>query len=202
MIKLKYRSWTEIPLYLGDKLKEIIDSDINQNEKNLQILAALCETSVDVIKNANALEIKSLISAVNNTDMRGEITAKRVSKKHKTFELNCKVYNVSIEPDQMTYSQFVDFQEYIKEKDKNKAELMSTILIPQGAKYNDGSYSMTDLIEEIYNFMSVQQFYDFFFTCCIALKVSLKNSLLSLLKMRQTTAQTKKEIKELLKAMK
>ena len=43
--------------------------------------------------------------------------------------------------EELTISQFMDYQELVKDVSDNLAQILSIFLVPQGAKYNDGSYN-------------------------------------------------------------
>ncbi|MEE1226082.1 MAG: hypothetical protein UHM08_03155 [Bacteroidales bacterium] len=57
-------------------------------------------------------------------------------------------FNVMLNIEEMTAAQFIDYQNYIKDIDKNIVQLLSIFLIPKGHKYNDG-YDMVEVQKAI-----------------------------------------------------
>ena len=62
-----------------------------------------------------------------------------------TLVLNGKTYTIT---DELSLSQYIDFQAIFKDYQNNMAEFLSILLLPEGKQYNDG-YSKEDVIKDI-----------------------------------------------------
>ena len=62
-----------------------------------------------------------------------------------TLILNGKTYTIT---DELSLSQYIDFQAIFKDYQNNMAEFLSILLLPEGKQYNDG-YSKEDVIKDI-----------------------------------------------------
>lgn len=99
--------------------------------------------------------IKFLYGVDINTTPLSELHNYTVPKKQKETQitdfvtLNGTTYEVVKDMQKITYSQFVDFQQYAKTKDV--AGMCSCFLIPKGGSYNDGSYSLDTLKDDLNN---------------------------------------------------
>ena len=69
------------------------------------------------------------------------------------YEINGKRYNVFTNLKKMTAGQYIDFQTYQKDYQKNMKYILSIFLIPQGKEYGD--YDIDEIAEEIYNNLSI-----------------------------------------------
>ena len=62
-----------------------------------------------------------------------------------TLVLNGKTYTIT---DELSLSQYIDFQAIFKDYQNNMAEFLSILLLPEGKQYNDG-YSKDEVIKDI-----------------------------------------------------
>ena len=91
---------------------------------------------------------KELECAENiNTLLSQEIKTSSVKNiKHITFAN--KKFKVT-QAEDITFGQFTDFQTLISQGYEKIAELLSILLVPAGAKYNDGSYNLKEIVDDI-----------------------------------------------------
>ena len=148
---LKKKSWGEITLNDYSRAMEIIDDEVmGDTEKDIALIALLCEVDEQEIWNMNiedVIELKRKTMFLTTGFIPSNVNN---FKRIKIGEWECEVL-----PDlqKMTYAQFMDFQTYIREKDKrgypkNRAAILSTLLIPKGKKYCDG-YDIIELQKAI-----------------------------------------------------
>ena len=110
------------------------------------------------LKDALRIQEKSFEEAIKllygidiNTIPLSELHNYTIPKKEKETQITDFVtikgttYKVVKDMQQITYSQFVDFQQYAKTKDV--VGMCSCFLIPKEGGYNDGSYSLEELKE-------------------------------------------------------
>lgn len=143
-IELKIKGWNQVSINTYDRIMEVLNSEADEMEKDIEILAILCGVSYDDIASLKLGEIKEL------SENTGWLSDFKFDKdiKFKTIKLNDWELVVDTNIQNFSVAQYIDFQNYFKDLDRKKAEIMSTILIPKGKKYCDG-YDVTDLITDI-----------------------------------------------------
>ena len=149
-MKIKKNNWGEISLNDYNRIVEIIDDEtLSDAEKDIALISILCEVPEDEIW---ALTIDEVIELKRDMlFLEAGFTYPNLSfKKIKIGNWNC-----TINPDlsKLTYAQFVDFQTYVKDVDKQghpkkRAEILSVFFIPEGHKYGDG-YNIAELQQAI-----------------------------------------------------
>ena len=161
-MELRFRNWNEISVNTFKKLQEV---QINQTDElelldaNVRILALLCDVDEDVIGDLTKSEFQRLL---NQTAFLKEMPKAKINDK---YVVNGNKYNVHLKLQEMSISQYIDFQTFCKEKEKNIAEIIACFLIPKGKKYGDG-YNIGDVVNDIGEYMSIVDAYSimFFFT--------------------------------------
>jgi hypothetical protein len=73
-----------------------------------------------------------------------------------TIKLNDRIYNIQYDIKNISVSQYIDFQTFIKNYEKYMVELASIVVIPVGKKYNEG-YDITEVQDDIREYMSITQ---------------------------------------------
>lgn len=151
-MKIKKTRWRDVTINEYNRINEIISSDISDAEKDVALLAIMCDVSEDEIWELGIDEVRSLraqmmfIEKMPATDNVG-IQWKRIT----VGDFECEVVQ---DLSKMTYAQFVDFQQYIADEKNNKAQILSVFLIPKGHKYGDG-YDMVRLQQQIGDEISI-----------------------------------------------
>lgn len=149
MVELKYNKWEEISIGLYNKIREITeDESLDQITKEAEVLSILCDVELDEIWNLPMNKIQELRSGL-----------KFVSDFQ--FNKNKKIKNVVVggidcvvsDLNNFTYAQYVDFQSFYGDETK-MSNLLTTILIPRGKKYNDG-YDILEFTNNIENNLNV-----------------------------------------------
>lgn len=187
-IQIKYKSLGELPLKYYNVIK--IDNG-NELENNVKILAVLCDVSEEDIYNLTLSEIDELTNTLYKLkEPNHNINLSKII-------IDGKEYKVEQDVNKISYAQFVDFQTYVKDKEKYMAEIISTFLLPKGEKYNI-TYNPLDVANVFREHLTIEQsesLINFFFH---KLSRSLKCSLMfSMWKMTKTSMMTKnKELKQ------
>lgn len=148
MIDLKYKSWKEMPISVWKEIAALDTEDITR--LNIEILAILCDVRVNDIYNLPAIEISRLLPKIKFT----ENFEYDKEWKAKSVVLNGKKYDLTTDFTKFTVAQYIDFQSFYGQKDRDLARIISCFLIPHGYKYNDG-YDVVEVIEAIETHMSV-----------------------------------------------
>lgn len=210
MIKLVKNNWNKINFRDYKEILEISeDSNIDDVEKSIRVISILSETPLEELYNKPYRELESIQGL--------EFIYSKYEPKNKSVTEVCldgKKYKIFTTPSDMTVSQYTDLQLYsknIKEPDLS-VYLLSTIIVPKGSKYNDGSYNIEELREKIWE-MSVADIIDISFflirNCTSLIVDTLESSLLMtqmwimtmpkevVKKMKEEQDQMKKTIKTL-----
>lgn len=125
-------------------------TDIEEINKQVMIIALLSGESEDTILNLPLEEYKELVIKSNylRTPYDGEVLT---AKSYKIGEWNL----VPVEDyRKITTAQYIDFQTFSKEGEKRIVELLSTMLVPKGRKYNQ-DYDVIELQKTLRAHLSV-----------------------------------------------
>lgn len=150
-MELKYKGWGDVSITLNKKIKEVYEDDALEDlDKEVCVLALLCDVEPDCIWNLSIYEIDLLrqeLSKFGNTDFKKNLEK---LNGYKVGDIECEVCT---DLNKFSYAQYVDFQGYFTQDD-NIGKLLSTMLIPKGKKYNDG-YDMVEFIKTIENNINI-----------------------------------------------
>lgn len=196
-IEIKKHNWEDITITDYKQILDIstreLDSDL---EKSISVLAILCECSEDDLYGMNINELNRLIPEV-------WVDKPFTFNKNKTWDkiiLNGRKYNVVVDINKFTVAQYADFQIYWDKRDNidYMGKLLTCFIIPDGCKYNDGSYDIVELAQRLENWVSITDYNSicFFFLqdCLLSIKASLYYSNWQLMKMiRKEKDKVKKE---------
>ena len=148
-------------------------TDIDELHKQVQILSLLTGAAEEDIYNLPIDEYKEL-SAKSNYLRRpydGEV-------------LTAKTYKVGIftlipveDFRKITTAQYIDFQTFSKEGEKRVVEILSTMLVPKGSKYNQG-YDVIEVQNAIRKDLSVAEALTLFAFFFVQYQQLIKDSLI------------------------
>lgn len=139
-----------MPLGVYKRLVELAEAPTDVT--NLEIIAALCGETLDEVMNKPIAEVsklsdKSRFLAEQPRELNGKI-----ANRYKVGRFDCVPVT---DMQKMTTAQYIDFQTYASEKEKDTtAELLTCLLVPTGKKYNDG-YDVAELRADIEANLSV-----------------------------------------------
>ena len=161
-MELKYKCWRDITINVFQRLMEIDnniltgDIDIDNINKNISLLSIICDVDEDTIAD---LDINEFGRLVRQTTFLENMPKAEIKDKYK---INGKDYYVHLNLQEMTMAQYIDFQTFIKDKDKYTKEIIACFLIPKGKKYGD-DYRIADVVNEIGEYMSIVDAHSIFF---------------------------------------
>lgn len=131
-------NYESMPFQTFKRLVKASEEATDDTQRTVSVLAILTGKSEDEILNLSVNEYGRLAQIARfvgtpprNVPVRAEYTIGEF-----TLEPTIKLKT-------MTAGQFIDFQEYVKDEDKD-FELLSCLLIPKGCKYCDG-YDVEDV---------------------------------------------------------
>lgn len=158
-MKLKYKGWEDITVNVFQKLKAIetgIGDMLDNLNANIQMLSVLCDCDEGKIASLSTTEFSRLLS---QTEFLKEMPKAKIQDK---YMVNGKRYDVFVSLKEMSVAQYIDFQTYVKDKDRYFKELLSVFLIPHGKKYGEG-YDVAGVAEELGNHLSIVNAYSVLF---------------------------------------
>lgn len=154
-LELKYKNWKDININVFQRLQNAINNaefdeieSLNELNKGIAMLSVLCDVEEDTIALLTKSEYEKLIA---QTSFLSEMPKVNVEDK---YIINGKKYRLFLTLKDMTISQYIDFQTYYQDFNKNFAECLSCFLIPEGKKYGEG-YDVAEVISDIGKYMSI-----------------------------------------------
>lgn len=140
-IKVKYNDktrtismvnfWEDVTISQFVQIQQIVLADISDTYKSVNLVSVLSGIPVDELESLNL----NVYSRLNNQLSFLQTQFPRITHKD-VYEVNGTKYILKADLTQISTSQYIDYQEYIKENDPIK--LTSVWLIPEGHSYNDG----------------------------------------------------------------
>ena len=137
-------SWKDITVDQYISIMRILKDDTLGDKDKMYEICQIC-----YFKDIRQLPINDALECAENinTLLSQEIKTSSVKNiKHITFAN--KKFKVT-QAEDITFGQFTDFQTLISQGYDKIAELLSILLVPSGAKYNDGSYSLKEIVDDI-----------------------------------------------------
>lgn len=190
-------NWSEVSLEQFDKILEISNNkDLTPVEREIRLVAVLTKMSVAEVESLDAPTFQMITDKLIFLNTKPEKVIPVDS-----FVINGKDYHADIAPRSWTAGQFLDYKVLAGEDiDKKAARLLACFIYPEGAAYNDGSYDIEDVVNDINQHMSVMEvtgFTDFFMLQFTAFaKVFLGYSKRKIMKSKVISEQDKKRILE------
>lgn len=160
-IELHYKSWAQLPIGKYERIKEIIRGDVENSD--IEILSVLCDCDVDDILNAPVSKVMELKKAALFLNTKLDVKDKL---KYKHLTIDGVKYVVHTDFKDITTAQYIDFQTFYKDYEKNYCNVLATFIIPEGHIYNDG-YDALETAEIFREKMPVEVAENacFFFAC-------------------------------------
>lgn len=140
-------SYKDLPI---GKWQEILNIDINDDNREVKLIQILSNKSEDDILDLKLNEFKELY---NQTSFLLEEPKKKLI--NDTYTLGNTEYEVVSNVDELIVSQFIDYQTFVKDVDKYLVELIGVFLVPKGKKYNT-DYDIRDAHEDIRKYLSIE----------------------------------------------
>lgn len=181
----RIKGWEGITLNIAKQLDTVSGDMITQDVKIVSILHQLSEDEVwnKPLEDVNLLtrEIKWIYDEMPEGELN-EITYKGVTFKPR------------LTPSAMTFSQYVDVQNYIKDVNRYRGELIATLFVPENGKYGVG-YDISEFTGYVYDTVTLPQFKGFFLSSLECLRTLIPTSMKLL---RKRNPKIWKEMKTLL----
>lgn len=160
-IELKYKSWAMLPIGKYEHIKEIIRDGVENSD--VEILSVLCDCDVNDILNAPVSKVMQLKKDAMYLNTKLNVKDRL---KYKHITIDGVKYEVHTDFKDITTAQYIDFQTFYKDYEKNYCNVLATFIIPEGHNYNDG-YDALETAELFREKMPVEVAENacFFFAC-------------------------------------
>lgn len=194
MIKIKYKNWDEVPIKLYREISEICQRECEPLDKNMALISLLSDTPEEDVWDLKMDEAERLFKDIQwlwKFDFKKNWKGKKI-------KINNRSYNVAIDLQEFSISQYIDFQMLwpkIKEDDTAYSQILATFIIPEGKKYNH-DYDLKEVVEDIDSYLSITQANSVLYFFLISLARSIRATEICynlLMKMLMRKAKTKEE---------
>ena len=198
-------SYRKLSIAKYDEIKKIMEKDIDDIDKQVELIACLADMDIDKIYNLPLTKYEEL---VEKTSFLLELPKPKNNLPNKLVIGDWK-YRIMKNVEKMTTGQYIDLQTYLK-NDMGVAYILTTIIIPEGCEYNDGNYNIDDLQKDIYNNLNIEDAISISFFLHRKLQITIEGTLHFLdwklkkmeKKMPQEQKTKMKEAREMLKGLK
>lgn len=162
MLKMKYTGWSNIPIGKYERLKAIF-RDEGLDNREAEVLAVLCDCSVEDVMNAPVREFHELMTQIGWLFVPLNV---RDRLRFKTIVLDGVKYEIHTDFKDITTAQYIDFQNLYQDFEKNYCNILATFILPKGKRYNEG-YDVLEVAETFREKMPVEVAENacFFFAC-------------------------------------
>lgn len=190
-------NWKDLSIKQVKDINHISSNkDLKQEEKTVKIISIVYNLDENEVWNLSLPDINKKADECKFLSIDPKYKANKIDK----VLINGIQYNAVYDFSKFTYSQYVDFQVYMNQASttENIAEVLSTILVPNGMQYNQG-YDMIKVQNEINNYLDIEtanSILGFFFK---QLKISITQYLALLEKQMKRNKNLNKEQKEAIK---
>lgn len=158
-MELKYKNWKDITVNVYQRLKAINDNtteELGILNTNIEMLSVLCDCDEEEILNLGTNKFSRLLL---QTEFLKDMPKAKIQDK---YIINGNKYDVFLTLKEMSVAQYIDFQTYSRDREKNIKEMLSVFLIPHGKKYGEG-YDVGEVINEIGEHLSIVDAYSVLF---------------------------------------
>lgn len=153
-MELKYKGWPQISLRKYYELEEISNESINEGEeKDMEILACLCDCSVDEISRLPYSEYLDLKGQVKFLGTFRFDTKTDLDK----LEIGGKKYRVCKDFSKFTTAQYIDFQTLYTKNDLKTyyGYILATFVLPEKAKLYNTGYDVAEEARFLYDNLDI-----------------------------------------------
>ena len=142
-------SWDKMTVGKYQDIKLIIDKGGEESEIKTEILSELIGIDIDDVLEMPIVRYHQYIQ--RTAFLYEDVPTRMVATK---YVLGGVTFDVMLNIEKMTTAQFIDYQNFVKDIDKNLVQLLSIFLIPKGKKYNEG-YDIVEMQKIIQDNMCI-----------------------------------------------
>lgn len=142
-------SYDKLTIGKYNEVKAIVESGMNEYDAKLELVAVLADMEVEDVADLNISTFNRLLQCTSFLMQEPKERMVATCYKLGQYELD-----VLMDLTKMTVAQYIDYQTYLEDVDKNLVQMISVFLVPKGKTYGDG-YDMLDLQRVIEGNMSI-----------------------------------------------
>lgn len=198
------KSWSDVSIRQYEELfKASHDESLDIEEREILIISILSKMPLDEVRE---LAMSDFIKLSNACKFLNDKPIKHLP--NETMKLNGTDYNVTLYVRNMTAAQFLDYKTVAADTtcEDRTARLIAAFVWPVGSTYADGTYDPEKVVEDINEYMSVEEglaLTNFFIIQYRAYaEATLASSVRTLKKLKEIPSQEKKKILEGMKKTK
>jgi len=136
-------SWDEITVQEMMDITSVIEDEDTEDNKIQSILSILTDKDFDYL---NRLPVVTYTSLANRLAfLQKQPTPNKLKK---SYTINGHKYIQCADVSKITTAQFIDYNNYMNNNEKDISKILSVMLIPDGCEYGQG-YNIEDVQEDI-----------------------------------------------------
>lgn len=194
-------SWSTLPINKFHKLYQLNKQEAT-DERPFEIVGILNDMTLEQVYDMKLDEVHELM---NNTIFLD--TKPKIKKPQKQYIINGRKYDVFLNEKDITVSQYMDFQHLANNVEEHLAQFLSIFFIPEGKTYNNG-YNIEYVQNELANHLDVETalsltrfFFRKFKKSIMHMRI-FSQALITVLKRKTDSTETKEQLMKLEKLMK
>lgn len=189
------KSYKELTIDKYLQIKQLLQVDEEDINKQVTLLSILSDLDEEEILNLKLDDYKQL-----NQQTDFLLEQPKATKIATTYKLGNYILEPMVNMKDVTTSQYIDFQTFIKDQDKYLVELLSIILVPKGKKYAQDYdiYDVQNVIRENLNIEDALGLTAFFLTLFNSLIQTMQTYCIRKMKkmMKKMKGEEKKKMQE------
>lgn len=142
-------NWGDITIGQYEKLTRIINEE-RGDDFTYKAIAVCFNKELDEVLEMNYIKVMQMARQIAPLSKNAPTPSRAKSE----YKLNRK-YKVTMNPNELTTAQYIDFQGIGNDYENNTPELLAILMIPDGHTYNTG-YEMKDVVADIRDNMKVE----------------------------------------------
>lgn len=188
--------WEDVSLKQYEALMEFINSNAKMTDldRSIEICALLSDnpdktrdTLLSMGLDELATELSKVQFIINKYKAKAPETEYTIAGDKYTVQLNIR---------QMTAAQYIDFQNFYKDYQKNFKYIFLCFLIPKGKKYNEG-YDLIELADKLYDKIPITVINDIMvFFCNLLAALTVSTLISSIREMKKMLKKEKDPVKK------
>lgn len=165
-------SYKKLSIAKYDEIKKIMEKDIDDIDKQVELIACLADMDIDKVYNLPLTKYEELAEKIT---FLLELPKPKNNLPNKLI-IGDRKYRIMKNVEKMTTGQYIDLQTYLK-NDMGVAYILTTIIIPEGCEYGDGDYNIDDLQKDIYNNLNIEDALSIAFFLHRKLQITIEGTL-------------------------
>lgn len=137
--------WDGVSLNQWQKIIELSQEELEPVDFNIELLSILSGVPSEEIYTYPLTDVQRMINSIAFINTNPNEDKVKIKKE---YTIAGKKYKLFKKISEITTAQYLDFQSYSRDMNKNIGELLAVFLIPSGLKYNEG-YDLEETIEDI-----------------------------------------------------